>query len=180
MQLDPINHILQAPGSYRLRLKCDQQLSSFALNFNLRRFILAAQPADQPMTPIGDMGKHEFQNSDDSSPNSDDESDLDELEDLEGLGEFAKLGDWDRKELGDLGWAVQADRIKTRVESKVPTVSAQQYDETFSSFAFSLNLRRYTWEENWCPSTRTTITRRPTRLPTRQSSGTSRSWCSGS
>jgi aspartyl-tRNA synthetase len=39
VQVDPIKPMLKAPGSERLKLKCDDMLSNFAFNFNLRRFI---------------------------------------------------------------------------------------------------------------------------------------------
>ena len=38
MQVDPIKPTLKAPGAKRLKLKCDELLSSFAFNFNLRRY----------------------------------------------------------------------------------------------------------------------------------------------
>ena len=40
MQVDPIEPTLKAPGSERLKLRCDDMLSSFALEFSLRRFNL--------------------------------------------------------------------------------------------------------------------------------------------
>ena len=36
MQVDPITPTLKAPGYQRLKLKCDDLLSDFAINFNLR------------------------------------------------------------------------------------------------------------------------------------------------
>ena len=38
MQVDPIKPTLKAPGTQRLKLKYDKLLSSFAFNFNLRRY----------------------------------------------------------------------------------------------------------------------------------------------
>ena len=38
VQLDPIEPTLKAPGTKRLKLKCDELLSSFASNINLRRY----------------------------------------------------------------------------------------------------------------------------------------------
>ena len=35
--------MLKAPGTKRLKLKCDSPLSNFAFNFNLRRYILSAE-----------------------------------------------------------------------------------------------------------------------------------------
>ena len=37
MRIYPIKPALKAPGSERLKLKCDDMLSSFAFKFNLRR-----------------------------------------------------------------------------------------------------------------------------------------------
>ena len=42
MQVDPIKHTLKAPGTKRLKLKCDEPLSDFAFNLNLRRYILSS------------------------------------------------------------------------------------------------------------------------------------------
>jgi hypothetical protein len=39
VQVDPIKPALKAPGTKRLKLKCDEQLSNFAFKFNLRRCI---------------------------------------------------------------------------------------------------------------------------------------------
>ena len=41
VQVDPIEPALKAPGSKRLKLKCDHLRSSFAFKFNLRRYIWA-------------------------------------------------------------------------------------------------------------------------------------------
>jgi hypothetical protein len=38
VQVDPIKPTLKAPGTKRLKLKHDKLLSSFAVNFNLRRY----------------------------------------------------------------------------------------------------------------------------------------------
>ena len=38
MQIDPFKPTLKAPGIRRLNLKYDDLLSSFAFNFNLRRY----------------------------------------------------------------------------------------------------------------------------------------------
>ena len=38
MQVDPIEPTLNAPGTKRLKLNYDTLLSSFAVNFNLRRY----------------------------------------------------------------------------------------------------------------------------------------------
>ena len=40
VQVDPIKPTLKAPGTKRLKLKCDEPLSNFAFNFNLRRYNL--------------------------------------------------------------------------------------------------------------------------------------------
>jgi hypothetical protein len=38
VQVEPIKPTLKAPGTNRLKLKSDEALSSFAFNFNLRRY----------------------------------------------------------------------------------------------------------------------------------------------
>jgi hypothetical protein len=38
VQVDPIKPTLKAPGTKRLKLKCDLLLSNFAFKFNLRRY----------------------------------------------------------------------------------------------------------------------------------------------
>jgi len=38
LQVDPIKSSLNAPGTRRFTLKCIEPLSSFAFNFNLRRY----------------------------------------------------------------------------------------------------------------------------------------------
>jgi hypothetical protein len=38
VQVDPIKPTLKAPGTEHLKLKCDELLSGFAFNFNLRRY----------------------------------------------------------------------------------------------------------------------------------------------
>ena len=38
MQVDPIKLTLKAPVTKRLDVKCDEPLSSFRFNFNLRRY----------------------------------------------------------------------------------------------------------------------------------------------
>ena len=43
MQVDPIKPTLKAPGSERLKLKCDEVLSSVAFNFSLRRYSKATK-----------------------------------------------------------------------------------------------------------------------------------------
>jgi len=42
VQVDPIKPTLTAPGTKRLKLKCDGPLSIFAFNFNLRRYTVAS------------------------------------------------------------------------------------------------------------------------------------------
>ena len=39
MHVDPMKPLLKAPVTKRLKLKCDELLSSFAFKFNLRRYI---------------------------------------------------------------------------------------------------------------------------------------------
>ena len=43
MQVDPIKPTLKAPRTKRLKLKYNKLLSSFAFNFNLRRYTKAPQ-----------------------------------------------------------------------------------------------------------------------------------------
>jgi hypothetical protein len=38
VQVAPIKPTLKAPGTKRLKLKCDEPLSNFVFNFNLRRY----------------------------------------------------------------------------------------------------------------------------------------------
>jgi hypothetical protein len=45
VQVDPIDLKLNAHGTKRLKLKCDEPLSDFAFNFNLRRY--TAVPGDR-------------------------------------------------------------------------------------------------------------------------------------
>jgi hypothetical protein len=45
MQVDPIKHTLNAPGTTRLKVKCDELVSSFAFKFKLRRYTEAAKMA---------------------------------------------------------------------------------------------------------------------------------------
>jgi len=53
VQVDPIKTTLKAPGTKPLKLKCNEPLSSFAFNFNLRsytwdhRWTLSASPRKQ-------------------------------------------------------------------------------------------------------------------------------------
>ena len=41
VQVDPIKPTLKPPGTERLKLKCDSQLSTFAFKFNSRRYSAA-------------------------------------------------------------------------------------------------------------------------------------------
>jgi hypothetical protein len=63
VQVHPIKPMLKPPGTKHLRLKCDEQLSSFAFKFNSCRYTPAA-PATSPAkcawsTPTG-RGLHSF------------------------------------------------------------------------------------------------------------------------
>jgi len=42
VQVDPVKPTLKAPGTQRLKVECDETLSSFAFNFNLRRYNMEA------------------------------------------------------------------------------------------------------------------------------------------
>jgi len=44
VQVDPIKPTLKAPGTKRLTQKCDESLSNFAFNFNLRRYTSGNEP----------------------------------------------------------------------------------------------------------------------------------------
>jgi hypothetical protein len=53
VQVDPIKPELKPPGTERLTLKCDKLLSSFAFNFNLRRYTTAAVCRDTHIALVG-------------------------------------------------------------------------------------------------------------------------------
>jgi hypothetical protein len=38
VQVEPLKHVLKPPGAKRPKLKCDILLSTYAFNFNLRRY----------------------------------------------------------------------------------------------------------------------------------------------
>jgi hypothetical protein len=38
VQVDPVKPTLKPPGTKRLKLNCDESMSNFACNFNLRRY----------------------------------------------------------------------------------------------------------------------------------------------
>jgi len=48
VQVDPIKPSEKAPGTKRLRLKCDELVSSFAFKFDLRRYTMAPGTAWAP------------------------------------------------------------------------------------------------------------------------------------
>jgi hypothetical protein len=49
VQVDPIKPALKAAGTKRLKLKYDAPVSSFAFNFNLRRYIWGCTPTAAEM-----------------------------------------------------------------------------------------------------------------------------------
>ena len=51
MQVDPVKPELKAPGSKRLKPKCDNPPSNFAFNLKLRRYILAELMHGSPILP---------------------------------------------------------------------------------------------------------------------------------
>jgi hypothetical protein len=51
VQVEPINTVLNAPGTKRLKLKHDKLLSSFAFNINLRRYTAGGQAKDAATKP---------------------------------------------------------------------------------------------------------------------------------
>jgi hypothetical protein len=52
-QVDPIKPALKAPGTERLKPKCDKPLSKFAFNLNLRRYAEAPAVAPAPCQAAG-------------------------------------------------------------------------------------------------------------------------------
>jgi len=59
VQVEPIKPTLKAPETWRLKLKCHEPLSNFALNFSLRRYTkvralgqLLARGADVLMSDV--------------------------------------------------------------------------------------------------------------------------------
>jgi len=42
VQVDPMKPVLKQPGTERLNLECDEPLSNFAFNFNLRRYTMVS------------------------------------------------------------------------------------------------------------------------------------------
>jgi hypothetical protein len=47
VQVDPMEFVLKAPGTKRLKLECDKLLSSFAFKFNLRRYSKGTATAEE-------------------------------------------------------------------------------------------------------------------------------------
>ena len=56
MQVEPMKHVLKAPGKMLLKLIYDEPLSNFAFNFNLRRYNVATmkecQAEDSMMSDV--------------------------------------------------------------------------------------------------------------------------------
>jgi hypothetical protein len=48
VQLEPLEPVLKAPGTIRLKLKHDAPLSNFAFIFNLRHYTLVSTQGDPP------------------------------------------------------------------------------------------------------------------------------------
>jgi hypothetical protein len=59
VQVDPIKPVLKAPGTKRLKLKYDVLLSSFAFNFNLRRYVMVHAPTGAIMH-VAKVARPEF------------------------------------------------------------------------------------------------------------------------
>ena len=57
VQVDPMKHVLKAPGNVLLKLSYDGPLSNFAFNFNLRRYIKAGPPPLLPSLVAGARAK---------------------------------------------------------------------------------------------------------------------------
>ena len=85
MQVDPIKLTLKAPGTKRLKLKCDEPLSNFAFNINLRRYILARPQTDRLVLRAGRPQESEL------PPYSD----LDDLVDGRSLTVVGLTPDWE-------------------------------------------------------------------------------------
>jgi hypothetical protein len=51
VQIDPIKRTLKAPGTERLKLTYDKVLSSFAFEFNMRRYTTASRRASRSPPP---------------------------------------------------------------------------------------------------------------------------------
>jgi len=56
VQVDPIKPTVKAPGSKRLKLKCDEPLSNFAFKFNMRPYNL--ESAAHVFVPVRYRGFH--------------------------------------------------------------------------------------------------------------------------
>ena len=52
MQVDPVKLNLKPPGTERLKVQCDDPLSDFAFNFNLRRYVQALVTLKAPLREI--------------------------------------------------------------------------------------------------------------------------------
>ena len=57
VQVDPIKPTLKAPGSERLKLKCDDLLLNFAFKFNLRRYSAGSTCAAAATRPTSSATK---------------------------------------------------------------------------------------------------------------------------
>ena len=53
VQVDPIKPALKAPGTMRLKLIYDEPLSTFAFNYNLRRYSLRSLRRPEPVHVTG-------------------------------------------------------------------------------------------------------------------------------
>jgi hypothetical protein len=56
VQVDPINTTLKAPGTKRLKLNYDAPRSSFAFNFDVRRYTVERQLQEITRTLVGPAG----------------------------------------------------------------------------------------------------------------------------
>ena len=57
VQVDPIKPTLKAPGSQRLKLKCDTLLSTSAFNFNLRRYSTGEETGEESAEVVSQLHK---------------------------------------------------------------------------------------------------------------------------
>jgi len=127
VQVNPMKSKLKPPGTKRSKLKCDIPLSTYAFNFNLRRYSLAlrrlggrrgvdGRRRDRGERVAGHHGGH--------------------------LGGDAAAGGLGRAQLQ--GRAVQVDPIKPVLKAPGTKRLKLNSDDPLSKFAFRFNLRRYT------------------------------------
>ena len=80
MQADPFKPTLKPPGTERLKLKCDTQLSTFAFKFNLRRY------SEDPPAFRAAQARREKEALALPAPGDEDNDETEMLEDMAGRG----------------------------------------------------------------------------------------------